>query len=151
MAWIICSAAALFALAYLVDWQRFKASTWKAVPIGIVLQLAMDWAGGQLGLYKSSNVLIPLFGSSAIFTFGHIVSITVLFIQYYPRERWLQAANILVWSVLALIEEINLMESGVLHYLNWANHYSLVVNILAFTCIAWGARLVGAMDDGIKL
>lgn len=151
MPWIICAAAALFALAYLGDWRRFKTSTWKAVPIAIALQLATDWAGGQLGLYKVSNVIIPLFGSSAFFTLGHIFAVTILFIQYYPRDRWLQAAHIVVWSVLALTEEINLMDAGVLHYLNWGHHYSLVLNILAFTFIAWGARLVGAMDDGIKL
>lgn len=107
----------------------------------VAVQLFTDYLGQQLGHYRVLDPLIPLWGSSAFFTFGPVFTMGALFGQYLPAARWLQGVHIAAFGVLLLLEEHMFMLVGVLEYTNhWSHPASFLINILAMSALAWLAE-----------
>jgi hypothetical protein len=103
----------------------------------VVFQLFTDLLGHHLNLYQVSELMLPIFESSAFFTFGPVFTMGALFGQYLPSTRLLQGLHILAFSGLFLLEEHMYLLAGVLEYVHWSHTASLLVDLLAFVSLAW--------------
>ncbi|MBE3587202.1 MAG: hypothetical protein IMW93_01340 [Thermoanaerobacteraceae bacterium] len=133
-------------IAFVISWLVFflLADLRRPAPLllgglgAVVIQLLTDVLGQDLQLYRILQPVLPLWGSSAFFTFGPVITMGALFGQYLPLSRWLQGLYILVFACLFLLEEHMLMLAGVLEYTDhWSHPASFGVDLLVFIYLAW--------------
>ncbi|RKO66533.1 hypothetical protein [Desulfofundulus salinus] len=136
MPWVIS-----FAISWLVFFALADRRRYMPLLVGglaaVIVQLLTDNMGHYLNLYRISDPVLPIFYSSAFFTFGPVFTMGALFGQYLPSLRWLQGLHIMAFSGLFLLEERMFMLAGVLVYTHWDHFASLLVNTLVFTGLAW--------------
>ncbi|SHI85876.1 hypothetical protein [Desulfofundulus thermosubterraneus] len=136
MPWVIT-----FAISWLVFFalaeRRSRVSLLVGGLVACVIQLFTDFIGQDLHLYRISDPVLPIFCSSAFFTFGSVFTMGALFGQYLPSPRWLQGLHILVFSGLFLLQEHMFMLAGVLEYIRWYHPASFLVNFTVFVTLAW--------------
>ncbi|HUW64301.1 MAG TPA: hypothetical protein VMW83_06350 [Spirochaetia bacterium] len=100
-------------------------------------QIANDWLMIRQDLYHIEQPLLPILHSSAFFTFGPALTMGILFTQYLPRARWLQAVNVVVWAGLFLAMETLLHRTGVLVYQHWNPGLSYFLDVLVLGFLTW--------------
>ncbi len=106
--------------------------------LAILLQFSVDYHAVQYGLYKINAPIIEIWNSSVFFVLGPVFTMGILFVQYLPKgDKWLKLANIFIWSSIFLLEELVLINIGVLEYTKWSNFNSFTVNAASFTMLAW--------------
>ncbi len=105
--------------------------------IAIALQLCIDINANKLGIYYISGAMITFHGSPLCFTFGIVLSMGIIFLQYLPRHRWWQVAHIVVFSLLFMIFEIVVIHVGNLEYIHWNFVASTFVDYTVFMALCW--------------
>lgn len=141
MEWIIIFAVSWVVFFILVDFKEFKLNSMCGV-LAIFLQLSVDTNMMEHGLYKIHEPIIDILGSSVFFGLGPVFVIGTLIAQYHPEGRLLRLLNILVLTTLYTIQEVMLINAGVLEYTNWHVIDSILINVFAMTILSWFAIVV---------
>ncbi len=141
MDWLILFLASWLLLLILVDWKRLKVNIWCGV-MAVVMQLSVDTNFISHGFYEVQHKGICLLGSSALFVFGPVFVIGVLFAQFHPVKRMLIILNVFVITGVYSVQELLLLKSGSLIYKNWHFIDSLLINIAAITLLSWFSMII---------
>ena len=136
MPWVISFISAWILFFALIDYKTLNRNIYGGV-LALLLGTIVDYGGQKLELYKFYQLIIPWAGCSAFYKFGPIFTMGVVFCQYVPRNKWLQAANIFAASSLYIMLELSILSTGVAEYLHWSIIASFLVNILAFCSLTW--------------
>jgi len=136
MPWIISFIASWVLFFLLTDNKHLKRNIWGGI-LALLLASIVDYGGQRLGLYEFKQIIIPWAGCSAFYKFGPVFTMGVLFCQYVPRYKWLQAVNIFVISILYILLELSIISTGVAEYIHWNTLASFFINILAFGTLTW--------------
>lgn len=110
----------------------------------------VDWAGHRLNLYQFNASEISWYLISFLYVAGPLFTMGTLFFQYISRNRLLQAANILVFSLTYLSVELLLVMSGSASYINWHFLASLLVDLVIFTAFSYIGEIIVYGKTGIK-
>lgn len=134
MPWAVSFVVAWLLFALLVRLPLLRYTVWGGLGASF-FQIADDWLMIRQNLYHIEQPLLSVFHSSAFFTFGPALGI--LFTQYLPRVKWLQAVNVAVWGGFFLALETLLRLSGVLVYRHWNPGLSYFTDILVLGFLTW--------------
>lgn len=136
MYWVVLFIEAWVIFLVLVDYKGLKRNLIGGI-LALLLGTLVDWGAQKLQLYEFYNLVIPWLGCSAFYKLGPILIMGILFVQFLPENRYLQAVNILMVACLyALIEYLTIL-SGTAKYLHWSIFASLVLDILVFSALTW--------------
>ena len=61
----------------------------------------------------------------------------IIFAQYVPGNKWWQAVNILVCSILYILLELSIISTRTAEYIHWNTLASFMVNIVTFGSLTW--------------
>lgn len=136
MPWVISFIISWILFFVLVDYKTLNRNIYGGV-LALLLGTIVDYGGQKLELYKFYQLIISWAGCSAFYKLGPIFTMGVVFCQYVPRSKWLQAANIFAVSSLYIMLELCIISTGVAEYLHWNVIASFLVNILAFCSLTW--------------
>jgi len=136
MAWVISFVISWILFFALIDFKKLKYN-YKAGLAAIIIGSMVDYGGQKLKLYEFYDIIIPWFNCSAFYKFGPIFTMGVLFAQYMPRGKWMQALNIVVCSTLYMMLEISIVRSGTAQYIHWSYYASYAVDLLTFSALSW--------------
>ena len=141
MEWAIHAIAVWIVFLILVDWKELKVNIWCGI-FAIAIELTFDTFAMDLQLYKVSNPIISLWGSSAFFIFGPALCIGTLLSQYQPRKRWARIYITLFIAVAYTAEELLVATRHALIYLSWNIGLSAIVNLLTIISLSWFATVI---------
>ncbi|HYE81218.1 MAG TPA: hypothetical protein VEG39_03520 [Clostridia bacterium] len=136
MPWVISFISSWIVFFALVDYKTLNKNIYGGI-LALTLASLVDYGGQQLELYKFYDIIISWAGCSAFYKFGPIFTMGIIFCQYVPRDKRLQAVNIFVSSILYILLEISIIKSGVAEYIHWNTAASFVINILTFGSLTW--------------
>ena len=136
MEWVILFVISWVVFIFLVDLKNFKINFWCGV-LAMALQLGVDSQAVSHKLYKITDPVICVWGSSFFFVIGPVFVIGTLLAQYHPAKKWMMLFNIIVISGLYSIQELLLIFSDRLLYINWHFINSVFVNVCAVTVMSW--------------
>ncbi len=136
MPWVISFISSWIVFFLLIDFKKIKPYIWGGI-FSLILASYVDWGGLKLELYEFDNLIIPWFGCSAFYKFGPIFTMGILFCQYVPQKKWMQALNIVVFSLIFLTLEYLIIQTGVAYYIHWHSLASLTIDLLAFASLTW--------------
>ena len=138
MVWVIVFIAS-WILFFLLARNNHSKLAYVAGIIAVFFQLLIDVNANYIGLYHIHDSPITFMGSSVFFTLGPVFVMGVLFVQYMPRNKWLQVAHIVIFVSLFMIFEVIVEWIGVLEYVHWNHLGSLSVDINVFMALSWFA------------
>lgn len=141
MEWVILFVISWILFFLLIDYRALKINIWCGF-LAIALQLSVDTYAMNHGLYIVNKHAVNVWGSSLFFVIGPVFVISVLMSQYHPRRRGLRIVTIFVYALLYSIQELLLLFSGSLTYIEWKFYNSLVINVCAMVIISWFAMVV---------
>ncbi|MFZ5652444.1 MAG: hypothetical protein ACOY4I_16545 [Bacillota bacterium] len=118
--------------------------------IALALGSVVDWAGHRLNLYQFNDSGIPWHLISFFYVAGPLFTMGTLFFQYISRNRLLQAANIIIFSLAYLSVELLLVMSGGATYISWHFLASLLVDLIVFTAFSYVGEIIVYGKTGIK-
>jgi len=136
MPWVISFIASWILFFLLTDNKSLKKNIWGGV-LALVLASFVDYGGQKLELYTFYDIIIPWATCSAFYKFGPIFTMGILFCQYVPNNKWLQAAHILLCSIFYILLELTIISTGVAEYIHWNILASFVINIVTFGSLTW--------------
>lgn len=136
MPWVISFISSWILFFLLTDNKNLKKNIMGGV-LAVLLASLVDYGGQKLELYSFYDIIIPWATCSVFYKFGPIFTMGVLFCQYMPDNKWLQAANILVCSILYILLEMSIISTGVAEYIHWNTLASFVINIVTFGSLSW--------------
>lgn len=136
MGWVIVFVISWVLFVILADMKQLKYNVWVGF-VAIALQLLVDYGGTSRQFYTIEKPVLRICCSSAFFTFGPVFTVGVLIAQYHPAKRWMRLLNILILASLYTVQEILLLNTGELRYMNWTLYDSVVVNICAMIIFSW--------------
>ena len=150
MPWIISFVTAWLLFAVLVRLAVLRYTVWGGLGAAF-FQTVNDWLMIRQDLYHIEQPLLSILLSSVFFTFGPALAMGIIFTQYLPCARWLQAVNVAVWAGLFLALETLLHRTGVLVYRHWDPALSYFVNILVLGFLTWLVQdLAARARDRVK-
>lgn len=145
--WIIVFIYSWIIFLIFVDRSRLKKTIYGGV-IAVLLGSLVDWAGHRMDLYQFDHLswyLVSIFyAAGPLFTAG------VLFFQYISRNRLLQAANIVAFTLSYLAVEILLVSSEGARYLHWHYLASLGIDLITFTAFSYIGECIVLDKTGAK-
>lgn len=136
MPWVISFVSSWILFFLLTDNKNIRKYIMGGI-LAVALASLVDYGGQRLRLYEFYQIIIPWATCSAFYKFGPIFTMGILFCQYLPRNKWLQAAHIFACSVLYILLELSVISAGTAKYIHWNTIASFVINILAFGTLAW--------------
>lgn len=136
MYWIISFIISWILFFILIDKKELRVN-WFGGLFALMLASFLDHGGIKLELYKFNDLVISWFNCSAFYKFGPIVTMGILFCQSVPEKPWMQALNILAFTVFFNAMEYLVIKSGSAHYIHWSLLASFAVNILTFATMTW--------------
>lgn len=136
MPWVISFIISWILFFTLIDYKQLKRNIFGGIA-ALILGSIVDWGGQKLGIYHFYDVIIPWAGCSAFYKFGPIFVMGTLFSQSVPKKPWIQALNILIFSLLYLFLEALIISTGVAEYFSWHILASLLINILTFSSLTY--------------
>jgi hypothetical protein len=144
MEWIIHFVAiwTVFTLLGGWKWVELKKNIWCGI-VSSALHLNIDTLRITLGLYKITNPIISILGSSFFFTFGASFVSGMLIAMLQPRKRWARILHVFIFTLLFTVEEFMLIKTGAIIYIHWSLIFgSIPINILAITSLSWFSIVV---------
>lgn len=136
MPWVISFIVSWILFFALVDYKTLRKNCIAGLAT-LALASIVDYGGQKIGLYAFYYLIIPWFGCSAFYKFGPVFTMGVIFAQHVPDNKWMQALNILICSLLFLMLELAIMNAGAAQYLKWNYYASFTVDVLAFSSLTW--------------
>lgn len=136
MPWVISFIISWILFFILTDNKNLKKNIWGGI-FAVSIASLVDYGGQKLELYTFYDIIIPWATCSAFYKFGPIFTMGVLFCQYVPASRWLQAANIVMCSIFYVLLELSVISVGVAKYIHWNILGSFVINVLTFGSLTW--------------
>ncbi len=136
MPWIISFISSWILFFLLTDNKNLKKNIWGGI-LALLLASIVDYGGQKLELYTFYDIIVPWATCSAFYKFGPVFTMGILFCQYVPNNKWLQAANILMCSIFYILLELSIISTGVAEYVHWHILASFMVNIVTFGCLSW--------------
>lgn len=118
--------------------------------IAFLLGALVDWAGHRLDLYRFYGSGMNIYILSFFYVAGPLFTMGTLFFQFASRNRLLQAANIIVFSLTYLCLEVLLVLSGGARYIHWHYLASLLVDLIVFTAFSYIAEIIVYGKTGEK-
>ncbi|MTI79264.1 MAG: hypothetical protein FH758_00060 [Firmicutes bacterium] len=146
--WIAVFISSWLMFFILVDKSRLKYTILGGIT-AMILQLIVDTGASGIGLYSVKSGY-KLGGGSALFTFGAVLTMGILFVQYIPKNRWLKVAHIIVTATLFLGMEYLLVQRNLIIYTHWGMGPSWFTNILVFITITWVAQTIGVTSKQVS-
>lgn len=150
MPWLISFIVSWILFLISVDYKRIKSNIIAGL-LALAMASIVDWGGQHLGLYTFRDLIIPWFGCSAFYKFGPVLTMGALYAQSVPEKKWMQAANIGVFSFAFLALEMAIIRTGVAEHLHWHPLGSLFVNILAFGTLTWFTKTFLRSHRGLAI
>lgn len=141
MEWIILFIVSWILFILLVDLKKLKRNIWGGI-LAVALQYSIDTNAMVHELYKINNPVIAIKGSSLFFILGPVIVIGTLLAQFHPQKKIFIIMHIIILAALYSLQEIFLLMTEVLEYLNWHFYDSVVVNIAAMTLLSWFSLVV---------
>ncbi|MFZ5989821.1 MAG: hypothetical protein ACOYWZ_22220 [Bacillota bacterium] len=141
MQWIILFIVSWILFFLLVDYKELKTNIWCGV-LAVGMQLSIDTHSIKHGSYEIINPAVSIWGSSLCFVLGPVLVVATLLAQYFPGSKWLRIISVFVFSALYSIQELLLLLSGALSYLDWHFVDSLVVNTIVMATLGWFSIVV---------
>lgn len=141
MEWIIFFIVSWSIFFFLVDWKEFKLNSLCGL-LALGMQLAVDTSMIAHGFYKVNDHVLNIWGSSAFFGMGAPFAFGTLLAQYQSCKRGFRILNVLVLAAIYTLQEINLIYSGALEYIDWNLIDSIMVNICAMIVLSWFSIVV---------
>lgn len=139
MEWIIHFVAIwiVFSLLGGWKWEELRKNIWCGI-VSSAMHLIIDTDRIKLGLYKISNPVISIWGSSFFFTFGASFVSGMLIAMLQPREKWTRVLHVFIFTLAFTIEEYMLVKTGAIVYIHWSLIAgSIPINIMAITVLSW--------------
>ncbi len=136
MPWVISFILSWILLFLLTDNKNLKKNIMGGV-LALSLASLVDYGGQKLELYSFYDIIIPWATCSAFYKFGPIFTMGILFCQYVPNNKWLQAAHILMCSILYILLEMSIISTGVAEYIHWNTFASFFINIVTLGSLTW--------------
>lgn len=136
MPWVISFLVSWVLFLILVDRKTIKKNIFGGL-LALTFATIVDWGGQQLELYIFKVLIIPWFGCSIFYKFGPIFTMEILFSQFVPKNKWLQALNVFVFAFLFLTLEQLIILTKVAQYIHWHFMASFFVDILALSSLTW--------------
>ncbi len=141
MEWVILFLISWILMLLLVDWRAVKKNVWCGL-LAMAMQLFVDTQFISHRLYEIKNQVLELWGSSVFFAAGPVFVIGVLLAQFYPKKRWAQIVHVIFLTLLYSLQELLLLKTGKLAYLNWHHFDSIGVNTAAMGLLGWFSIVV---------
>jgi hypothetical protein len=127
-------------------WAELKKNIWCGIASSI-LHLVVDTEKIMLGLYRITNPVISIWGSSFFFTFGAAFVSGMLIAMLQPRKKWARVLHVLIFTFIFTIEEYMLVKTGAVVYVRWSIITgSFPINIMAITSLSWFSIVI--LDKG---
>lgn len=148
MEWIIHFVAiwTVFSLLGGWNWEELKSNIWCGI-VSSAIHLIIDTDRIQGGLYKITNPVISILGSSFFFTFGAAFVSGMLIAMLQPKKKWARVLHIFLFTLAFSIEEYMLVKTGAVVYIHWKLLTgSLPINLLAITSLSWFSIVI--LDKG---
>lgn len=148
MEWIIHFTAIWIVFTLLGGWklEELKKNIWCGI-FSSAMFLVVDTYRIVLGLYKITNPVISIFGSSFFFTFGASFVAGMLIAMLQPRKKWVRVFHVFIFVLIFTIEEYMLVKTGAIVYLHWSILAgSMPINIMAISALSWFSIVV--LDKG---
>jgi hypothetical protein len=136
MPWVISFISSWILFFLLTDNKNLKKNIMGGV-LALLLASLVDYGGQKLELYTFYDIIIPWATCSAFYKFGPIFTMGILFCQYVPRNKWLQAANIIMCSIFYILLELSIISVAAAKYIHWNILASFIINIVTFGSLTW--------------
>jgi len=120
---------------FLLDRRKIHINIYGGI-IGAVYQLIQNLIAHYLNLWKYNNVSLFLPNSALfsetinIFTVGYAFTMGCLFLQFLPRNIYLQLFHTLLWGLFYYLSRYIMHKFSVITYIHFSVHFSM--NILTF-------------------
>ena len=141
MPWLIVFVFSWVLLLVFVDRKRLPFTLYGGVIFAVVSSI-VDWGGQQIGLYVFKTPIIPFMGNSLFYILGPVFTMGLLFFQFLQRDRLLQVANILAFSLTYLAVEYLIVLSGAADYKHWHYLASFVVDVIVFSAMSYLGEII---------
>ena len=141
MPWLIVFVSSWILFFVFVDRKRLFFTLYGGL-IFAILGAMVDWGGQRIGLYVFETPLVPFMGNSLFYILGPVFTMGVLFFQFLQRDRLMQVANILAFSLTYLSVEYLIVLSGAASYKHWHYLASFAVDLLAFSAMSYVGEII---------
>jgi hypothetical protein len=136
MPWVIIFIMSWLLFFIFIDYSRLKDNIAGGV-LSIGLATIVDSGAQHLQLYKFCNLIIPWIGLPAPYIFGPIFTMGILFIQFVPRNKWLQFLHILIFALIFAAVDYLTVLVQVAKYFHWHWLASFFFNTVTFAGLTW--------------
>jgi hypothetical protein len=146
--WIIHFIAIWIVFTLLGGWKlkELKKNIWCGI-FSIAMHVVIDADRIALDLYKITNPVISIFGSSFFFTFGASFVAGMLIAMLQPRKKWARVFHVFIFVLIFTVEEYMLVKTGAVVYIHWDILVgSIPINIMAISTLSWFSIVV--LDKG---
>lgn len=109
---------------------------WKAGAIGVGIMFIVDSLGAKLNLYSYPAGILYL-GAIPLFHIIYIFFISIIFINWIPRNWSKRFLYIIYISVLFLGIEAVMYSIGAISYQNWKITYSYILTVSGLTLLVY--------------
>ncbi|MFZ5648871.1 MAG: hypothetical protein ACOY30_14770 [Bacillota bacterium] len=134
--WVIVFVYSWIIFFIFADWSRLRSTVYGGI-IASALGSVVDWAGHRLDLYQFNDSGMSIYVTSFFYVAGPLFTMGTLYFQCLSRNRLIQAANIIVFSLVYLSVETLIVLSGGATYIHWHYLASLMVDIIFFTAFSY--------------
>lgn len=141
MEWIVRFIAVWVLFFLLINWKELKVNIWCGI-FSIAIQIFLDTVLIMNNVYKISDPIISVLGSSVFFILGPVFVIGVLISQYQPRKRWMQILYVFLLAAVYDLEEYLLTIREELIYVNWNIMSSIIINFILMMSLSWFSIVV---------
>ncbi len=136
MNWIILFFISWVLLLLLLDWRKLTTNIWSGFS-AVVMQVLVDKQFIFHKLYEVNDKIVDFWESSLFFVFGPVFVIGILYAQFHPVKRWEIVTHVLIISLLFSLEELFLLGTKDLVYINWHYINSMGINLAAMIVLSW--------------
>ncbi|MFZ5644225.1 MAG: hypothetical protein ACOY46_11590 [Bacillota bacterium] len=105
--------------------------------LAVALATFVDNGARILCLYEFNDLIISWVGLPVFYIWGPIFTMGVLFMQYVPQHKWLQALHVLVFSITFAAVDFLLVQVNAADYIHWHWLASFFVNCVCFGSLTW--------------
>jgi len=120
----------------LVDRRTLSRNIWGGF-MAVFFEYIEDGLYSAQKLYFFKNAFLPVFGIPVFFTFGVVITMGILYVQFTPKNPDLQMLHLIVFSLVFLVFEYIVTVNDMLVTPFWGIVVSYFDNILVFGSLLW--------------
>jgi len=136
MPWVIIFIVSWVLFLVFVDYRNLKNNIVGGF-MAVGLATFVDNGAHHLKLYQFNDLIIPWAECPIFYIWGPVFTMGVLFVQFVPHHKWLQALHIVIFSITFAAVDFLFVQVSAAEYIHWHWLASFFVNMLAFGTLTW--------------